>query len=170
MTGNDREVSVVVPGPQEWRELRAIRLEALRAEPAAFSSSYQEILAWPDEEWQRRLANDRRMHLLASVQRRPIGMVGGYLGSEEGDESAAGVIGMYVTREYRGRGIGRLLTSLIDRLSAFPHITTIRLGVTQDPARTLYESVGFQVIGKAEAGIVVDGRQYDELIMELRVR
>jgi ribosomal protein S18 acetylase RimI-like enzyme len=100
-------------------------------------------------------------------------MVGGYLGSDEGDESVAVVFGMYVAREYRGRGIGRLLlSSLIDRLSAFPQICTIRLGVTetQDPARALYESMGFQVIGKTEEGIVVDGRQVDELIMELRVR
>jgi ribosomal protein S18 acetylase RimI-like enzyme len=83
------------------------------------------------------------------------------------------VFGMYVTSEHRGRGIGRLLlTSLLDRLSTFPHITTIRLGVTetQEPARRLYESMGFQVVGKAEEGIVVDGRRYDELIMELRVR
>jgi ribosomal protein S18 acetylase RimI-like enzyme len=80
---------------------------------------------------------------------------------------------MYVASEHRGRGIGRLLlTSLIDRLSAFPQITTIRLGVTetQDPARRLYESVGFRVVGKTEEGIVVDDRQYDELIMELRIR
>jgi RimJ/RimL family protein N-acetyltransferase len=41
---------------------------------------------------------------------------------------------------------------------------------TQDPARALYESMGFQVIGKTEEGIVVDDRQVDELIMELRVR
>ena len=41
---------------------------------------------------------------------------------------------------------------------------------TQDPARGLYESVGFQVVGKADEGIVVNGRKYDELIMELRVR
>jgi RimJ/RimL family protein N-acetyltransferase len=41
---------------------------------------------------------------------------------------------------------------------------------TQDPARALYESMGFQVVGKAEVGIVVDDRQYDELIMELRIR
>jgi RimJ/RimL family protein N-acetyltransferase len=65
-----------------------------------------------------------------------------------------------------------LLTSLIDRLAAFPHISTIRLGVTetQEPARRLYESMGFQVVGKTEEGIVVDDRRYDELIMELRVR
>jgi L-amino acid N-acyltransferase YncA len=80
---------------------------------------------------------------------------------------------MYVTREHCGRGIGRLLlTSLIDRLSVFPQIATIRLWVTQaqNPARALYQSVGFQVVGNAEEGIVVDDRQYDELIMELRVQ
>jgi ribosomal protein S18 acetylase RimI-like enzyme len=173
VSSDDREVSVVALGPQDWRDLRAIRLEALRSEPAAYSSSYAETIAWPDEEWRRRLANDQSMVLLASTQTRPIGMVGGYLGSDEGDESVAVVFGMYVTSEHRGRGVGRLLlTSLIDRLSAFPHISTIRLGVTetQDPARRLYESVGFQVVGKTEEGIVVDGRRYEELIMELRVR
>jgi ribosomal protein S18 acetylase RimI-like enzyme len=166
-------ISVVVLGPRDWRDLRAIRLEALRSEPAAFSSSYGETLAWSDEDWRRRLTNDHRLHLVARVQNCPIGIVGGYLGSDEGDDSVAVVFGMYVAREHRGRGIGRLLlTSLIDRLAAFPQITTIRLGVTetQDPARRLYESVGFQVIGKTEEGIVVNERRYDELVMELRVR
>ena len=150
-----------------------MRLEALRSEPAAFSSSYEETLAWSDDDWRRRLANDHRLHLLAKVQNRPVGIVGGYLGSDEGDESVAVVFGMYVTREHRGRGIGRLLlTSLIDRLSAFPQISTIRLWVTQtqDPARALYESMGFRIVGKTDDGIVIDGQQYDELIMELRVR
>jgi ribosomal protein S18 acetylase RimI-like enzyme len=145
----------------------------LRSEPAAYSSSYEETLARSDEHWQQRLASDHSVHLLARAQSRPIGMVGGYLGSDEGDESVAVVFGMYIAREYRGRGIGRLLlSSLIDRLSAFPQISTIRLGVTEthDPARALYESMGFQVIGKTEEGIVVDDRQVDELVMELRVR
>jgi ribosomal protein S18 acetylase RimI-like enzyme len=169
----EESISIVVLGPQDWRDLRTIRLEALRSEPAAYSSSFEETLARSDEHWQQRLANDHSVHLLARAQCRPIGMVGGYLGSDEGDESVAVVFGMYVAREYRGRGIGRLLlSSLIDRLSAFPQISTIRLGVTetQDPARALYESMGFQVIGKTEEGIVVDDRQVDELIMELRVR
>jgi ribosomal protein S18 acetylase RimI-like enzyme len=169
----EESISVVVLGPRDWRDLRAIRLEALRSEPAAFSSSYEESLAWSDEDWRRRLTNDHRLHLVARVQNCPIGIVGGYLGSDEGDDSVAVVFGMYVAREHRGRGIGRLLlTSLIDRLSSFPQVTTIRLGVTetQEPARRLYESVGFQVIGTAEEGIVVDDRRYDELIMELRVR
>jgi ribosomal protein S18 acetylase RimI-like enzyme len=170
---NDQDVSVVALGPPDWRDLRAIRLEALRSEPAAYSSSYEETLEWSDEDWRRRLTNDHRLHLLARVQNRPIGIVGGYLGSDEGDDSVAEVFGMYVTSEYRGRGVGRLLlTALIDHLSALPQISAIRLGVTetQDPARGLYKSVGFRVVGKADEGIVVNGRKYDELIMELRVR
>jgi ribosomal protein S18 acetylase RimI-like enzyme len=171
VSGNDHDVSVVALGPGDWRELRAIRLEALRSEPAAFSSSYEESLAWSQEDWRQRLENDQSVALLARAQNRPIGMVGGYLGSDEGDDSVAMVFGMYVTEEHRGKGIGRLLlASLIDRLSSFPQVTTIRLGVTQDPARRLYESVGFQVVGKAEEGIVVNDRYYEELIMELRVR
>ena len=173
MSGDDHETSVVALRPQDWRGLRAIRLEALRSEPAAYSSSYEETLAWSDDVWRQRLADDRRLQLIARVQGRPIGIVGGYLGSEEGDDSVAVVFGMYVTSEHRGRGIGRLLlTSLIDRLLAFPHISTIRLRVTetQDPARRLYESVGFQVVGTTEEGLVVDGQRYEELIMELRVR
>jgi ribosomal protein S18 acetylase RimI-like enzyme len=169
----EESISVVVLGPRDWRDLRAIRLEALRSEPAAYSSSYEETIARSDEHWRQRLANNQSVHLLARVQNRPIGMIGGYLGSDEGDDSVAVVFGMYVASEHRGRGVGRLLlTSLIDRLSAFPQITTIRLGVTetQDPARRLYESVGFQVVGKTEEGIVVNKRQYDELVMELRVR
>ena len=169
----EETVSVVALGPQDWRDLRAMRLEALRSEPVAFSSSYEETLAWPDEVWRRRLANEPRIHLLARAQSRPIGIVGGYLGSDDGDDSIAEVFGMYVTTEHRGEGLGRLLlTSLIDRLSALPRITTIRLGVTetQDLARLLYESVGFEVVGKTEEGIVVNDRRYAELIMELRVR
>jgi len=67
-------------------------------------------------------------------------MVRAYLGSDHSDDSVAVVFRMYVAREYRGQGIGRLLlASLIDRLSALPQITTIRFGVnqTQEPARRL---------------------------------
>jgi hypothetical protein len=42
----DHDVSIVALGPRDWRDLRAIRLEALRSVPAAFSSSYEETLVW----------------------------------------------------------------------------------------------------------------------------
>src|SRR5215216_888577 len=105
----EESISYAVFCLKKKRDLRAIRLDALRSEPAAFSSSYEETLAWSDEDWRRRLTNDHRLHLVARVQNCPIGIVGGYLGSDEGDDSVAVVFGMFVTREHRGWGIGRLL-------------------------------------------------------------
>jgi hypothetical protein len=68
VSGSDNELSIVALGPGDWRDLRAMRLEALRSEPAAYSSSYEETLAVSDEDWRRRLADDRRLQLLARVQ------------------------------------------------------------------------------------------------------
>ncbi|MFN8594140.1 MAG: GNAT family N-acetyltransferase [Thermomicrobiales bacterium] len=146
--------------------LRTIRLEALRSEPQAFSSTYAETLLRPDAYWRDRLATDRGVTLVARSDQRPVGLVGGYFGSDEGDESVAVVVSMYVNQAYRGRGIGRwLLRSLIGRLAADRRIATIRLWVRPDqqPARRLYESLGFRVAGQS---VDPDGV---ELIMELDV-
>ncbi|MFN8594408.1 MAG: GNAT family N-acetyltransferase [Thermomicrobiales bacterium] len=160
-------ISVVFLAPEEWQELRTIRLEALRSEPQAFSSTYAETLLRPDVYWRDRLASDRSVTLIARSDQRPIGLVGGYFGSDEGDESVAIVVSMYVNQAYRGRGIGRwLLRSLVARLAADRRIATIRLWVRpgQQPACQLYESLGFRVAGES---VDADGV---ELIMELRVR
>jgi ribosomal protein S18 acetylase RimI-like enzyme len=161
------KIAIVTLGSRDWQEWRTLRLEALRLEPAAFSSTYEESVVQPDEYWQRRLAAEPRLHVMARTAGRAVGMVGAYLGSDDGDPTVAVVFGMYVSRLSRHRGVGRLLLrSLIDRLSTEPDIATIRLwvGEAQLPARRLYESLGFQIVG-----IEPDPRG-DELIMERRVR
>lgn len=162
---SERETLVVALRPDEWPEWRALRLDALRAEPAAFSSTYEESLAQPDQYWRQRLADERRLHYIARVDDRAVGMVGCHLGSDEGDPSLAGVFGMYVAGPFRGLGIGRLLLhALIERVSGLPEVTTLKLwvGESQHPARRLYEAVGFQIVG-----LEPDPRG-DELIMALQ--
>jgi ribosomal protein S18 acetylase RimI-like enzyme len=160
------DVTVVALGPDDWTEWRTLRLEALREEPAAFSSTYAESLVRPDGYWRQRLADERRLHFMARVDDHTVGMVGCHLGSDEGDPSLADVFGMYVSKPYRRHGVGRLLLrSLIDRVSLLPDLTTLRLwvGESQHPARRLYAAVGFQVVG-----LEPDPRG-DELIMALRL-
>ena len=162
----ERAITVVELEPDDWPEWRTLRLEALRAEPAAFSSTYAESLAQPDEYWRQRLRDERRLHFMARVDDRTAGMVGCHLGSDEGDPRLADVVGMYVARPYRRLGIGRLLLhTLIERVATFPDVTTLRLwvGETQHPARRLYEAIGFRVVG-----LEPDPRG-DELIMVLRL-
>src|SRR5262245_46475825 len=147
----DREITVVVLGADDWPAWRTLRLEALRSDPRAFSSTFADSLTFLDVYWQERLASPRHVHLLARVDGHTVGMVGGIFGSDEGDESVAVVVGMYVSRRYRRRGVGQLLLqSLIESFLAQPGIDTIRLWVTegQDPARELYASFGFQVVGR----------------------
>jgi ribosomal protein S18 acetylase RimI-like enzyme len=161
------EVTIDVLGPDDWRDLRAIRLEAFRRAPAAFSTTYAEALARPDEDWRERLASARSIHLAARSRGCPVGMVGGHLTSDEGDPTVGVVFGMYVREAYRGQGIGRrLLLRLLDRFAAAPAIAVVRLWVrpSQRPALRLYASLGFRVVGEEEDG---SGR---ELIMELRSR
>jgi ribosomal protein S18 acetylase RimI-like enzyme len=163
---NDHDATVVVLGPDDWPEWRALRLEALQAEPAAFSSTYAESVAQPDEYWQRRLGDEQRLHFMAKASDRAVGMVGCHLGADEGNPSLADVFGMYVSKRYRRHGVGSLLLrSLIERVSTLPEVTTVRLwvGESQLPARRLYESAGFQIVGLEH-----DPRG-DELIMALRV-
>ena len=163
----DSDVRVVVLRPDEWREWRTLRLEALQTEPAAFSSTYVESLAQPDEYWQQRLGDERRLHFMARVSDRAVGMSGCHLGSDENDPSLADVFGMYVARPYRRHGVGSsLLRVLIERVSTLPELDIIRLwvGEGQHPARRLYESMGFQVVG------VEPDPRGDELIMALRLR
>ena len=49
-------VEIARLGPDDWPELKTIRLEALQREPAAYSSTYAESVHRPDEDWRRRLA------------------------------------------------------------------------------------------------------------------
>src|SRR5262249_38820571 len=149
------------------REWRAIRLEALQSAPGAVLSTYEETIVWADGAWRHRLANDRAVYLIARGQGRPVGMVGGALEDDGGEQTSAVVFGMFVAKTHRGQGVGRLLLrSLIDRLAAQPGIATVRLwvGEAQRPARRLYESLGFRVARRA------DDPERDELIMDLRVR
>lgn len=150
---------------EDWRELRAIRLEAFSQSPAAFSTTLAEALARPDDDWRQRLAAARSIHLAARGEGRVIGLAGAHLESDEGDQTVAVVFGMYVSEAFRGRGIGRLLLqALLDRLQAMPRIETVRLWVrpSQRPALRLYESLGFRIDGEADDG---SGR---ELIMDLQ--
>ena len=150
--------------PRHWRDLKALRLEALQRDPAAFSSTYEETVTRPDEHWRERLANPLSILLMAYAAGRPIGMVGALLGDDDGDATVAVVFSMYVTAAQRRQGVGRaLMHALIVHAAADPEIVTMRLNVRaeQTPARRLYESLGFRLAAYDDDG---------ELIMERPIR
>lgn len=162
-----KEVLISRLHPDEWPGYKALRLEALRTEPQAFSSTYTTNAQHPDAFWRGRLAavGSSSWLLFAKTQGRLVGMIGAFV---EDQPDLADIVSVYVTPEFRQRGISKLLmAAILDELRQTVVIKTARLGVngTQRAAVRLYESFGFQPIG-VENLLMGDGQWYDEMLME----
>ena len=143
---------------------RAIRLEALRAHPDAFSASYEAEAAQPLDFFVERLAG---------------GVVfGGFLG-----DTLVGVAGfrtqtnpklahkgflwgMYVRPEARGTGLARRLVEAV-LAHARGRVELVQLTVVAGNAvaRRLYASAGFTPYGLESRALKVDGRYLDDVLM-----
>ncbi|MFL0554040.1 N-acetyltransferase family protein [Paenibacillus barengoltzii] len=84
----------------------------------------------------------------------------------------ANVFGLYVTPEMRGKGIGlALMEELIARAKRMEGLEQLNLTVvsTNDSARRLYASLGFQLYGTERRALKWDGAYFDEDYMALRL-
>ncbi len=102
------DVHIVELPVDRWQEYRARRPTALRTDPIAFGSTYEESVAYPDEVWQSRLSEPTSIILFAEHRRRLVGMMGALLGAD-GEATVARIIAVFVEMEHRRRGVARLL-------------------------------------------------------------
>ena len=161
---------------RDAREYRRLRLRALKEHPTAFSSSYEEQRGRPLDAFAGRLREAREggdSFLLGCFRGASlIGTVGFF--REQGPQRRHwGVIThMHVAAEHQRRGHGRaLLAAALDRARGTPGLTLVRLAVesTNDAARSLYQSIGFERYGTERDALLVDGTFYDQDLMVLRL-
>lgn len=161
-------VQIIELPPDRWREYKVLRLTALRTDPIAFGSTFEETLAYPDELWQERLLGQTSTILFAEREGRLVGTAAVLLGIEE-DAAAAQIVGVFVEPEHRGQGIARrLLEELLARLADRPEFARILLHVTetQAAATALYRSLEFVEIGRLVGEHREGDQLYDEVVME----
>jgi ribosomal protein S18 acetylase RimI-like enzyme len=130
--------------PDEWRELRDIRLRALADSPDAFGATLAEGLADPDAAWQLRADRPDGLAVVAVDEAgRFVGMASGGPAPDEVDIAA--IYGMWVDPAARGRRVGESLIGAIAGWAREAGFETIGLGVTlgNEPAIALYERLGF---------------------------
>ena len=167
--------SIVVRTLEPWDAVRyrALRLEALRDAPQAFSSDYEQNLLLSVDEFARRIAANGDRFVLGAFDGDELVGVAGFARSDGIKlRHKAGVWGMYVTPRARRRGIARhLLESLLERACAIDGIEIVQLSVTagNGPAERLYESLGFRAYGLERRAMKVDGRYLDEVHMALQI-
>lgn len=151
---------------------QGLRLRGLRESPEAFGSSYEEEAGRPLDAVAERLAG-----AAGSVVFGAFGQDGDLLGigglhrqTQRKAHHRAGIWGMYVVPEARGRGVGRaVLRALVDHARTLDGVHRLELGVetTNTPARALYLAAGFTPYGVQPDAYRADGRSYDSELMTL---
>jgi RimJ/RimL family protein N-acetyltransferase len=150
-----------------------MRLEALEREPHAFSESAAEHQARNIEEVAARMsATAESFGLGAFCKDRLIGILRFERAQREKNRHRASLHAVYVTPEYRGRGIARaLLTEVLRLARAQQGLEQIELAVStgQVAAKRLYEAFGFICFGREEHALKMGNQYVDYDLMVLRL-
>jgi ribosomal protein S18 acetylase RimI-like enzyme len=156
-------------------EFQQLRLRALRDDPEAFSASYEESHTVPLARVAQRLREESTTGdncILGAFETSLVGMVG-FMREPGLKEQHKGFIwGMYVQPDRRGQGIGKaLLAQVIAHAEHVTGLVQVHLSVvtTQEAARHLYRSLGFEVYGLEPRALKVRGQYLDEEYMVLRL-
>lgn len=153
-----------------------LRLRALREEPGAFSSSYEENRTTPIEtiaqRFRERWNPPENFILGAFIEGQLVGMMGFYREQSEKLRHKGGIWGMYVIPQARGQGVGKaLLSEAIARSRLLPGLEQVNITVVtrQAVARQLYKSMGFVPFGLERAALKLGDEYLDDESLALRL-
>ncbi len=150
---------------------KALRDEALRTAPTAFTSDYESSVGRDASEYVARFGVlESGQFFLGAFD--TAGQLLGCLGCEREQRTkqrhCAVVVGMMVSPAAQRQGIGRtLVEACVQAASQVPGLTQLVLTVTASNPHVvrLYEQAGFRAWGLLPNAIVVDGVGYDKLHM-----
>jgi ribosomal protein S18 acetylase RimI-like enzyme len=148
--------------PDDAPAYRALRIRALWEFPEAFTSSYQEDEKQPIQASEVRLGGEHTMFWGAFEGDALCGMVGLERETRAKNRHKATVVGMYVSQEYFGTGMGRALMEVLIGVARQEGIELLVLTVTEGNtvATNFYEAFGFRSFGIEPRAIKVDGRYF----------
>lgn len=156
----------------DWKNYRDIRLEALKEEPDAFGSSYNEYKDRDDLYWVERVVLSEdingRSFLMAVCGENTFVAIGGAY-RDENDEW--NIIAIYTKKDFRGMGLGSLLFEKILEELKNREIKKVflRVNANRIPALSLYKKYGFKVLRLVPDQLLGDGRLHNEYEMSLEL-
>lgn len=152
----------------------ALRLEALKQNPEAFLTSYEDAINRenPIGQVARNFTTEGNYTFGAFDNGELIGVVTLLQENLEKIQHRANIFAMYVTPQKQGSGIGNaLLTEAINKARIID-IEKINLSViaSNQKAKNLYTKLGFIVFGIEEKAIKVNGVYHDDEHMVLHIK
>jgi ribosomal protein S18 acetylase RimI-like enzyme len=147
---------------------RELMLEAYDRHPQAFTSSVRERAVMPLSWWEARLTSKLDAVFGAFEDGRLVGIVGLAFELREKARHKATVFGMYVSAEFRQRGLGlKLMEAVLGEAQQHPALKVIQLTVTagNDAAFHLYQRCGFIQFGLEPLAVRVGEDYFDKIHM-----
>jgi GNAT superfamily N-acetyltransferase len=155
----------------DWREVRALRLEMLRDEPIAYAETLDHAELVDEDGWRLRAARGTKpgqTSIVAIDGERWVGHMGGYI-----PDATSGplLVGVYVAPDYRGdaAGVSRLLLAAVeDWARQFGDTLRLEVHESNPRARRFYEKLGFTLTGRTREYELPPGGLELEMIKPLR--
>lgn len=159
--------------PEDATAFQALRLQALREDPVAFASSYEEERDTPLETVAERLTPTPDRAIVGAFDgAQLVGLAAWHREEMKKLQHKGFVWGVYVKVSHRGRGLARqLLEAVICLARQSDGILLLNLTAyaNNSAAIALYESLGFVTYGREAAAICIDGMLHDDVHMALRL-
>jgi ribosomal protein S18 acetylase RimI-like enzyme len=160
--------------PEDCAAYRDCRLDALRDSPNSFASSYEEEVQMSNASIRARFAAHPPESAMfgAFDGERIVGLIGIFREERKKRSHKMNIASVFVQPEYRGKKIGsQLMETAIAHARNIDGVERIDLAVESHnaAAKSLYASFGFQSWGTEPSFAKVDGVDYDEEHMTLKL-
>jgi RimJ/RimL family protein N-acetyltransferase len=155
--------------PEDFQIWKEIRLEAVKNHPKAFGGSFEEESRRTDEQWKGSMSSSFKFG--AFIEEKIVGCLGYYINDGEKMKHRAGVFGMYIRSEARGKGVGKALIDYVRSHAKEREVIQLHLTVltTNYAAINLYLKCGFVIYGTEPRSLKIGETFYDECMMVMYI-
>ncbi|MCP4442238.1 MAG: GNAT family N-acetyltransferase [Aureispira sp.] len=153
-------------------EFIRVRLQGLKLNPEAFGASYEDGLDRELAKKQLEEKDEENFILGCFDGSKLVGMIVFMRKQRRKLKHKGSIFGMFVDRDYRGKGLGKLLLrKCIEKASLIEGLEFIHLSVTDfaKEAQQLYTQMGFKIWGRESPSLKVGDQYFDEIFMYLKL-